>query len=461
VQNQSVETLSTMLNDQSITSSELVNHYWKQIKSMNPTLNAFIDLNHEAFLEARRLDQERKTKGPRSLFHGIPVVIKDNILTNDHMRTTVNSRVFKNYFASEDAFIVKCLRDAGAIILGKTTLSEFAYYMSKTTMPSGYGSLMGQTISAFDAALDPLGSSTGSAVAVSAGMAPIAIGTETNGSLMSPAKNNSLVSIKPTLGVVSRHGIFPISYNQDTAGPLSQTVRDSAHLLDVIKGYDASDSASTSQPANYASATKEPVDTMRIGVLNLSIAKTTDTHQTIKEEAMRVFEAEGVQCIEIDHTYDLPNNMHILSSEMKRDMNHFLHTLSNAPVRSFDALTHANRTRYRHNLKHGQGLFYDALGRDMTLSDATYMDARLKTNDSIARFLNLFDTHNLDAIITPYYHPYAAVGGLPSVSVPAKTIKDNAPESLLFVGRPFSEPALITLAYRYEQKTQHRETPAL
>lgn len=457
-----VEQLRTLLTRGETTSVELIERYWKAIQTHEPSLNAFIDLNHEAFSEARALDIERHTTGVRSPLHGIPVVIKDNILSAGSMRTTVNSRVFKDFFAPFDAHLVTRLREAGAIILGKTTLSEFAYYMSKTTMPSGYGSLSGQTVSAYDKTLDPLGSSTGSAVAVSADMAPIGIGTETNGSLMSPAINNSLVSLKPTVGLVSRHGIFPISSSQDTAGPLSKTVACSAALLDVIAGYDPADAASLQKSAtSYEEALSRDLHGMRVGALVFKDHTLSDAQITAFDEAKAVLREAGAEIVKIEHTYDIPNNTHILSPEMNRDMNRFLSALPNAPVKTFRELTQANRSESHLNLKHAQGLFLDALGSDMRLKDARYLDAKLKTKAAVDGFNALYGAHGVDVIISPHYQPYAAVGGTPSMVVPASSLLKGSPLSIMFAAPALQEFPLIKVAYAYEQGTKHRRPPKL
>ncbi len=455
--------INELLKDGSWTSERLIRHYLMNIENRNPRLNALADLNHHALHEAIALDQERRNSGPRSPLHGIPILLKDNILTNDTMRTTANARVFKDFYAPYDATIVKKLRDAGAIILSKASLSEFAYYMSNTTMPSGFGSLFGQVRHPYDEAIDPLGSSTGSAVGVAADLAPIAIGTETNGSLVSPAMANSVVTIKPTVGLVSRYGIIPVSSLQDTAGPLSKTVKDSALMLDIIKGMDSNDGFTNLIPqkkTDYLSACEASIQGKRIGLLNYEKHVAKGEAHVLQQEAKEILQNHGAEVVELTHPYDLPNNTQTLSPEFHRDMNLFLKTIKGyTEVETLSDIVRFNHQDRRRNLKHGQGLFIGAVGSDITLKDSFYLKARRETDASIKRFKALFDDHKLDAIMTTTITGYAPVGGLPCIGVPAKALSDQKPISMQFIGLPFSEETLLPLAYTYEKTTQKRVAP--
>jgi amidase len=445
------------------TSVTLVEDAINVIMEREPYLNALADMNHHALFEASALDLELKEKGPRSPLHGIPIVLKDNILTTGSMRTTANARVFKDFYAPYDATIVKKLKEAGMIILSKASLSEFAYYMSTTTMPSGFGSLHGQVIHPYDKSMDPLGSSTGSAVAVAANYVPLSIGSETNGSLMSPAMAQSITSIKPTLGLVSRYGIIPVSSLQDTAGPMSRTVKDSAMLLDVLKGKDEADRFTALIPkkkTNFETACENTIEGLSVGILTFEGHEEQGEEKAILDEATSLLKRKGVFVKTVKKAYTLPDNTKTLSPEMNRDMNVFLSTIKHATnIHTFSDIVAFNNEDKRRNLKHGHGRFLEALGHDRTMKDATYLHARKAMNDEIKAFKSLFKTHNVDALITTKITGYPPVSGLPSVIVPAKALKDKTPRSLLFIGMPFSEEILLPLAHTYEITTNKRIPP--
>ncbi len=445
------------------TSERLVKDAIATITKREPHLNALADMNHHAITEARVLDLERRENGPRSSLHGIPLVIKDNVLTTGHMRTTANARVFKDFYAPYDATIVKKLKEAGMIILSKASLSEFAYYMSTTTMPSGFGSLHGQVIHPYDKTLDPLGSSTGSAVAVAANYVPLSIGSETNGSLMSPAMRQSIVSIKPTLGLVSRHGIIPISSLQDTAGPMSRTVKDSAMLLDILKGKDSEDTFTRLIPekkTDFLKACDKNVRGLKVGVLTFEGHEEKGEEKEILDEARTLLEKKGVTFKTITKKYALPDNTKTLSPEMHRDMNAFLSTIRGATdIKTFSDIVAFNFTDSKRNLKHGQGRFLEALGSDRTLKNPEYLSARKATDDECDTFKALFKTHDIEALITTKITGYPPQAGLPSVIVPAKAFTDKTPRSLLFIGPSFSEETLLPLAHTYESLTNKRIPP--
>ena len=459
-----IEEIRKQLDQGLATSKEIVLRYLERIARYDGNLNSLADLNHEALFIAEALDEERRTKGPRGPLHGVPILIKDNILTRDTMRTTANSHVFRGFYAGEDAHLVTRLRDAGAILLAKANCSEFAYFMAMGTMPSGYGSMHGQVKHPYDDTIDPLGSSTGSAVAVAADLAPASIGTETNGSLMSPAQQNGVVSIKPTVGLVSRRGIIPISLSQDTAGPMTKTVKDAALLLQGIVGADPEDIATARVPdwsVDYLAACDADVAGMRVGLLNFTNHENTDEEKAILDEASRALKKAGVKSVSIDHLYDLPNNLLTLIHDFKRNMNAFLAHTVNAPVKTLKGIIDENNINARRNLKYGQKHLLQAEATDERLTDETYLNQRFKEIAAVNAFLTLFETHGVDAIVTPKVNGYAAVGGLPSLIVPAKKMTDKNPKGLLFIGKAFAEKTLFALARRYERETNHRSSPDL
>lgn len=459
-----VAELQDMLEKGKTSSEQLIRDYLHHIEMRNPSLNALGDVNHHAIFEARALDSERRQKGKRSRLHGIPILVKDNILTYDTMRTTANAKVFESLYAPYDATIIKKLRAAGAIILAKASLSEFAYYMSKTTMPSGFGALFGQVAHPYDKTVDPLGSSTGSAVGVAADLAPVSIGTETNGSLISPATANSIVSIKPTLGLVSRHGIIPVSSMQDTAGPMSKTVLDCAIVLDLIKGHDEHDATTsmipTGEEPDYVSACHASIEGLRIGLLNFKGHEPNEETLALQKEAKEALESLGATVKPLVHDYDLPDNTRTLTPEMHRDMNVFLNTLKGySHVESLLDLIRYNHADRRRRVPHGQGRFIEAQGCDHRLSDPDYLKARRETDQAVERFIKLFETHDVDVLMTTKITGYAPVGGLPVITVPAEAFKNKMPTGMLFIGRHFDESTLFKVASNYERLTGKRVPP--
>ncbi len=460
-----IETLQTKLDNFETTSVELVKTYLNRIQQFDTSLNSLADINHEALIIAEQLDLERKTTGKRSLLHGIPIVVKDNILTHDTMRTTANSYALRNFYAPFDATIIKKLRAAGAIILAKANCSEFAYFMAMGEMPSGYGSMHGQVKHPYNTKIDPLGSSTGSAVAVAADLAVASIGTETNGSLVSPATQNSVVTIKPTLGLVSRFGIIPITLTQDTAGPMTKTVKDAAIMLDIINGSDDFDSATKRIPhsqSSYLAACNEKIINKRIGMLTLSNYKNSEEENAIFQEAKDVLKKQGAEIITLDFTYKLENNLKTLIPEFKRDINAFLASVKpHCEMQTLKDIIDFNQTHNKRCLKYGQSIFLAAQATDGRLKDSDYLNAKLALGKDVEQFLNLFEKHNLDAIITPKITGYPPIGGLPVISVPAKPLTDETPKNLQFIGKAFTEHTLLGIAHSYECATNHRINPNL
>ncbi len=460
-----ITTTHERLKNNETTSVKLVKEALEKIHMYDDSLNSLADLNHEALMIADALDQERLTSGFRSKLHGIPIVIKDNILTHDAMRTTANSFVFKNFYGPYDATIVKHLRDAGAVILAKANCSEFAYFMAMGSMPSGFGSHHGQVKHPYDTSIDPLGSSTGSAVAVAADLVCASIGTETNGSLMSPAQQNSIVSIKPTLGLVSRHGIIPITYTQDTAGPMTKTVKDSAIMLDIIASRDDNDSATQTQPKDkpsYFNSCTHPIKGKNIGILHFTNYTFSDEDKAILKEAKTVLENQGATVIDISFTYALPNNIELMIPEFKRDINKFLASVyPKTDVKTLKDIIDFNDMHPKRALTYGQDIFLKSEATDGRLKDALYLKTKLGTMKHLESFGDLFDDNKLDAIMTTQISGYAPIGGLPSLIIPAKALKDTTPKSLLFIGKRYTESILFSLGHTYEQATKHRIEPDL
>ncbi len=453
------------LNDGVMTSEALVRFYLNQIARLDPSLNAVAELNPDALKIAKRMDKERKNHHVRSLLHGIPLLIKDNINTHDHMHTTANSLALSDLIAPYEASIVKKLRKAGAIILGKANLSEFAYFMSTNKMPSGYGSRNGQVKSPYDYRIDPLGSSTGSAVAVAANMIPIAIGTETNGSLMAPAYQNSIVSMKPTLGLVSRHGIIPITAKQDTAGPMARTVAECAVLLDIIAGSDPLDAqtkeAHLGQKA-LSSAYKLDTNGKTVGILSFSKYPYDETDLAILHEARSVLAGRGLNVVDVEIKPNPMKNDVTMIPEFKHDLNRYLQSVKGyTKMISLSDIIAFNKEDPEKRMKYGQTILEAADQTSGDLLDATYLANRESLLKEANRLETMMQELHIDALISTKWTSYAPIAGNPSICVPAKPLIDLTPKSLIFVGKKWDDALLIAIAHTYEQATHHRIPPKL
>lgn len=474
-----------------LTSKQLVQLYLNRIEAYDTydrtqpqtKINSILTINPNALATAEALDLERQQTGRRSLLHGVPILLKDNVDTFD-LPTTAGSVALAGSIPPDDAFITQQLRDAGAIILGKANLTEFANYLT-TGMPAGYSSLGGYVFNPYNPvplpdsdgrpALSPGGSSAGSGAAIAANFAAVSIGTETSGSILSPANQNSLVGIKPTLGLASRDGIIPIAASQDTAGPLARTVADAAILLGAITGVDPKD------PATENSADKTFTDYTpflnanalsgaRIGVPREFFWTTgvSAEQAAIAENALSVIRALGGEVVEADIvTVPLPSST-VLSYEFKRDLNLYLGSLGDdAPVQSLADVIAFNNANPEVALKYGQVLAIASQARDLSpFSDDTQQyladrgqDLLLAKEQGIDAYL---DTYNLDAIFFPGTRGanIAARAGYPSIIVPAGYQANGAPYGITFSGAAYSEPTLLGLAYAFEQATLYRRPPA-
>ena len=431
---------------------------------------------------AEALDLERQQVGPRSLLHGVPIFLKDNIDTFD-LPTTAGSVALAGSIPPNDAFIAQKLRDAGAVILGKTNLTEFANFLT-TGMPAGYSSLGGYVFNPYNPIplpngdgrpiLSPGGSSAGSAAAIASNFAAVAIGTETSGSILSPANQNSLVGVKPTLGLASRDGIIPIAASQDIAGPLARTVTDAAILLGAITGVDPNDAATESSAGKtYTDYTPflntDALKGARIGVPRQFFWTTgvSPEQAAIAENALSVIRSLGAEVVEADiTTVPLPGSS-VLSYEFKRDLNLYLSSLGeDAPVKTLADVIAFNNANPEVALKYGQVLALSSQARDL---DPLSADTRQYLADRARDLLLAKDqgidaylaTNDLDAIFFPGTRGanIAARAGYPSVIVPAGYQRDSAPFGITFSGNAYSEPTLLGLAYAFEQATLYRRPP--
>jgi amidase len=471
------------------TSKSLVRKYLERIKAVDksgPAVNSVIEINTEAEAIAETLDRERKSKGARGPLHGIPILIKDNIDTADRMMTTAGSLALLNSHATRDAFIVKQLRQAGAVILGKTNLSEWANFRS-THSSSGWSARGGQTKNPYALDRNPCGSSSGSGVATAANMCAASIGTETDGSIVCPSSANSLVGIKPTLGLISRSGIIPIAHSQDTAGPMTRTVADGAILLGALIGVDTRDSATrASQGKSFADYTqflkKDALRGARLGVARkfCGFNDRVDRQLNALIAEMKNLGAIIIDPAEIPTTGKFDDSeLEVLLYEFKADLNAYL--ASRAPaaqVRSLKQLIEFNeKNRDREMPYFGQELFTRAEAKG-PLTSKEYR-AALQKNHRLSRTQGIdfvMRRHRLDALLAPTggpawptdwlngdhftggYSTPSAVAGYPHITVPAGYVF-GLPFGLSFFGNAYSEPKLIGLAYAFEQATKVRRRP--
>jgi len=485
----SINEIQALMEKGEISARKLTEMYLTRIHEVDksgPKLNSIIEINPEALEIAENLDKEWKNKKIRGPLHGIPVIIKDNINTADKMQTTAGSLAFKVHIALEDAFIVKKLREAGAIILAKANLSEWANFRS-TRSTSGWSSRGGQTLNPYSLDRSPCGSSSGSAVAVAANLCSVAIGTETDGSIICPSQVNSIVGIKPTIGLVSRTGIIPISHNQDTAGPMARTVRDAAILLGIIAGVDPDDTSTLKHnneiPSDYTKfLDSNGLNGARIGVTRNYFGK-NDRIDLIIEGAikkMKELGAEIIDPVEIKTIDDLEDpEFEILLFDFKHDLNEYL--AKYGPINSIKNIDDIIQFNKEHQEKvmpyFGQEIFIMASEKGPLTSDE-YKEAlkkchRLARDEGIDAVLK---EHQLDAIIAPsggaawpidYVNgdhftegssSAAAVAGYPNITVPVGYVF-GLPVGISFFGGAFQEPKLLKIAYSFEQSTQIRKSP--
>ncbi|HEY5616276.1 MAG TPA: amidase [Bacteroidota bacterium] len=481
--------LQDMMKSGTTTARALTEHYLARIADIDkkgPAVNAVIETNPDALAIANALDQERKAKGARGPLHGIPVLIKDNIDTADKMKTTAGSLALVASKPAQDSFVAARLRAAGAIILGKTNLSEWANFRSSRSS-SGWSGRGGQTKNPYALDRNPCGSSSGSGAAASANLCAASIGTETDGSIVCPSSSNGIVGIKPTVGLVSRSGIIPIAHSQDTAGPMARTVTDAAILLGALTGVDKNDDATnTSTGKSFTDYTQflDPngLKGARIGVGRKFFGFNPGV-DTIMNDAIDVMKKLGATIVD---PADLPTHGQFRSSEFevllyefKADLNAYLAKLNpEVPYRTLKQLIEFNEQNRDKEMPYfGQETFIRAEEKG-PLTEKAYFEAveknhRLAGTEGIDAVM---DEHKLDAIIGPTGGPAwltdhvcgdhfgggsssaAAVAGYPNIPLPAGFIF-GMPVGISFFGKAWTEPKLIRLAYAFEQATKHRRAP--
>jgi amidase len=471
------------------TARSLVKKYLDRIDEIDkhgPELNSVIEINPDAISIAESLDRERKEKGACGPLHGIPVLIKDNIDTADRMMTTAGSLALVGSRPAQDAFVAKRLREAGAVILGKTNLSEWANFRSSHSS-SGWSGRGGQTRNAYETDRNPCGSSSGSGSAAAANLCAAAIGTETDGSVVCPSSANSLVGIKPTVGLISRSGIIPISHSQDTAGPMARTVSDAAILLGALAAIDANDAATKTRVRKSFTDYTQFFDKDGLKGARLGIARKNFGFNDRVDKLMndRIADLKKLGAVIVDPA-DIPTSgkfddseLEVLLYEFKADLNAYLRRLGpSAPVHSLKEVIEFNeKNRDREMPYFGQDLLIKAEGKG-PLTDKKYLQALAK-NHLLARTQGLdfiMRKHRLDAMIAPTggpawptdwingdhftggYSSASAVAGYPHITVPAGYVF-GLPVGISFFGAAWSEPKLIKYAYAFEQATKARQAP--
>ena len=483
---ETISSLSKKLALATYSSQQLVELYLKRIENIDkggPKLNSIIELNPDAILIAKQMDNERKDGKIRGPLHGIPILLKDNIDTADKMQTTAGSLAMIGNFASNDAFIVKKLRDAGAIIIGKTNLSEWANFRS-TQSSSGWSSRGGQTKNPYFLDRNPCGSSAGSGAAVAANLCVVAVGTETDGSIVCPASVNGVVGIKPTVGLVSRSGIIPISQTQDTAGPMARTVKDAAILLSVLAGIDGTDSVtSESNGKSFADYTQflnsNALKGKRIGIEKKPQGNNQFINLLLKN-AIELLKQKGAIIVEIDYIskFDALSEaeFEVLQYEFKEGLNHYL-SKAKAKVKTLENVIDFNKSNEDKAMPYFKQEILESSNLKTGLKDQKYIDAFTKSHIGSKKILDsVFLENKLDAICGITMGPAcsidliygdrwgysmtmpAAASGYPHITIPGGKVYD-LPVGLSFYGLAYSEPKLLGIAYAYEQASKHRVKP--
>ncbi|MFC2111740.1 amidase [Bacteroidota bacterium] len=473
--------------DGEFTITEVVQEYLMRIDAIDkngPMLNSIIQINPDALTIAEKLDREMAAGNIRGPLHGIPVILKDNIDTHDKMPTTAGSLALKNSYPPKDSWLAEKLKEAGAIIIAKSNLSEWANFRADFSS-SGWSGVGGQTNNPYVLDRNPCGSSSGSGVAVSANLCALAFGTETNGSIVCPSTNNGIVGLKPTVGLISRSGIIPISFTQDTPGPMARSVEDVAICLGELTGIDPMDSKTLESTefvhSDYTKFLKpDGLKGKRIGLLTNTLGYHYKVDNLI-EKTVAFLESQGAIVVEMEFPGDRSYrqaSFQVLLYEFKDGLNKYLASLgSDAPVNNLEELIEFNKSEPV-ELSHFDQKILEMAQEKGDLESSEYKEALSKMlkdtrKDGIDKIMN---EHNLHALMAPTGAPawktdlvngdnflgssssFAAISGYPNITIPMGFI-DELPVGVSFFGRAWSEPVLLEIAYGYEQGTKHRKPP--
>lgn len=482
-----ITTIQKGFDNGEFTSRDLVEAYLQRIEKIDkkgPGLHSIIQVNPDALKESEKLDKEREKGIIRGPLHGIPVLLKDNIDTHDKMATTAGSRALINSHPLKDSEVAKKLRKAGAVILGKANLSEWANFRGQLST-SGWSGVGGQTKNPYILTRNPCGSSSGSAVAVSANLSMLAIGTETNGSIVCPSSSNGIVGIKPTVGLISRSGIIPISFTQDTPGPMARTVKDAAICLGVLTGIDSADVKTLESKGKFHTDYTQFLKTdglknKRIGIYKKALGINYKV-DTLMNKAIDFMKSQGAEMVYIDEILKPGvenSSFEVMLYEFKDGLNKYFKSLGpDAPVKNIEELIAFNK-KDSIELKYFNQAYLGMAQKKGDLNEKEYreaLDFMLKGSreEGIDRVMK---EYNLDAIIAPTGGPAwktdhingdsyllgssspAAIAGYPNITVPMGYINE-LPVGISFFGRAWSEPVLLEIAYAFEQGTKKRKMP--
>jgi amidase len=479
-----VSELQEAMKSGKLSSRQITQKYLDRIKEIDGKLNSVIEVNPDALQIADEMDKERKAGKIRSQMHGIPILIKDNIDTADKMKTTAGSLALLDApTPKQDAFLVQQLRKAGAVIIGKTNLSEWANFRSSHSS-SGWSGRGGQTHNPYILDRNPCGSSSGSGASVAANLTAVAIGTETDGSIICPSATCGIVGLKPTLGLVSRSGVIPIAHSQDTAGPMTRTVTDAAILLGILVGNDPNDTITSQASKGEKDYTKflqkDGLKGARIGVARQTFGKNSKIDAVI-EPHLEVLQAGGATLIDVEFATNGKfgdAEFSVLLYEFKEDLNKYLAGRGGKHKTLADLIKFNDANKDKEMPFFGQEIFIAADAK-ADLNDRAYrlalLQSKLYTQEQ--GIDAVMDKNKLDAIVAPSggvawmtdlvngdcgvfegITSFAAVAGYPSITVPAGYVQE-LPVGITFVGRAFTEPTLIKIAYAFEQTTKARKPP--
>jgi amidase len=484
---ESISSLQEKLSAGKYTSEQITNLYLKRIEEIDkkgPTLNSVIEINPDALAIARTMDAERKSGKIRGPLHGIPILIKDNINTADKMQTTAGALAMAGHVAASDAFVVKKLREAGAVLIGKTNLSEWANFRSSHSC-SGWSSRGGQTKNPYILDHNPCGSSSGSGVAVAANLCTVAVGTETDGSVTCPASTNGIVGIKPTVGLVSRSGIIPISVTQDTAGPMGKTVKDVAILLGAMTGIDSEDVVTKeSEGRSQADYTKfldiNGLKGKRIGIEKKPQGDNQYLH-ALQQKAVDLIKQLGAEIVQLEYLDKVSKlgdaEFLVLQYEFKDGLNKYL-AAANARMKSLADVIEFNKQNENGAMPYFKQEILEGSDKKKSLDSKEYKIAFNKSHIQSRKMIDaLFKENKLDAVCGLTMGPAcsidvvygdrwgdvsltapAAITGYPHISVPCGMVYE-LPVGLSFFGLAYSEPELLSIAFAYEQASMNRTVP--
>ncbi len=450
-ENLSIMELQKRMNHAELTSVEIVHFYLDRIKTIDKSYNAVYMVNPDALDMAIKCDEERKKGKVRSLMHGIPVLLKDNINTAGKQTTTAGTTILKDHYALEDATLVKTLKKSGAVILGKTNLTELACFKTFTGI-NGFSSLGGQVIFPWDIKEDPSGSSTGSAVAVALRLAPVSVGTETGGSIMSPAMRNGVVGLKPTIGLVPRTGILPISHTLDTAGPMANKVSDLAVLLSSMRSNDPRDVVTMEKSDKNIDYTDflSTNNVKRIGLVRTSIYPIPEGREDIFQKMCEHLADLGFELVEVD-VPEVEKIYPIMKYEFKHDLNLYLKT-EHTNITLADIIKH-NSQHPEENLKYGQAVLVETQEQTSGhMDEEEYLDALDERQDIKSKINDIFKKQNLDML---YFVSYTSIGpecGFPTLSLPVGFDHMGYPFGTYFLAPYWQEGNLIEVANKLEKR---------